>query len=475
MKFFDLHKGLWRNLAWVAMIFMTFQVSFAQSTAKKPLFQNITITNGKQSAKPTPTPGIKKTGSSSAINAPVVRTGMRTSIPALAELSIPGYSGVLVESLDGKTVLDSYSSSTFNPASNVKVATSYAVLRTFGVNYRFRTDIWTDGQIDPSTGTLNGNLYLSGRDPMFNLEHGVRLARELNRMGVNKVNGDLIVTDNFAMNYSASSKRSGYLLSATLNGGRRSKAATAAWKKYQANSGTYAGAGALPSVVMGGDVYVEALPTNARLLFSHESAPLREIVKVTMSYSNNFLSERLGDMLGGAYAVARIVQLDARVPPGHFTLQTCSGLGINRVTPKAQMQLLRTFRTFLQRNRMTFADVMPVAGLDAGTLRGRFNTEFNLGSVVGKTGTLGRTDGGVSTLSGQMTTRNGTYLFVICSKIELCARRNGQTTGKDQDFVSKRFGDTRLRIILKRFLSNGGSGEHSLPPFCVLYLLNRRK
>ena len=376
-----------------------------------PLFQNLALAG--EEPQPSPTPGVKKTGSSSAINAPVVRNGMRLSIPALSEIDIPGYSGVLVESLDGKTVMDSYSDSAFNPASNVKVATSYAVLRTFGVDYRFRTDVWTDGQIDRETGTLNGNLYISGRDPMFNLEHGTRLAHELNRMGIIKIEGDMIVTDNFAMNYSPSSKRSGNLLSTTLSATKRSRAAATAWTKFLTASGRFDESGAIPSVTTAGGVFVDGLPSNARLLFSHESAPLKEIVKVTMSYSNNFLSERLGDMLGGAVAVAKIVQMDARVPQEQFDLQTCSGLGINRVTPKAQMKLLRTFRAFLQRNRMTFADVMPVAGLDDGTLRRRFNDESNLGSVVGKTGTLGRTDGGVSTLSGQITTRQGVYLFVI--------------------------------------------------------------
>ncbi|MDM7922581.1 MAG: D-alanyl-D-alanine carboxypeptidase, partial [Pyrinomonadaceae bacterium] len=51
--------------------------------------------------------------------------------------------------------------------------------------------------------------------------------------------------------------------------------------------------------------------------------------------------------------------------------------------------------------------------LDDGTLEGRFATDYSRGSVVGKTGTLGRTDSGVSTLSGEMTTRNGKFLFVI--------------------------------------------------------------
>ncbi|NNE66881.1 MAG: hypothetical protein HKN33_09965 [Pyrinomonadaceae bacterium] len=411
MKFLDFRNSYWSFLACLVTVLFAVQSSNAQQGTRKPLLQDIKVASA--DPVPTPTPGVKKTGSSSAINAPVVSKGMRRSIPALSDVAIPGYSGVLIESLDGRTVIDSYSSSTFNPASNVKVATAYAVLKTFGVNYRFRTDIWTDGQIDRKTGTLDGNLYVSGRDPMFNLEHGVNLAYELNKLGINNISGDLIVTDNFAMNYSGSSQRSARLLNKTMNAVSRSRGAAKSWQKFVVNSRMYTGGSTLASVTTSGGTYVEGLPTNARLLFSHESAPLREIVKVTMSFSNNFLSERLGEMLGGAYGVARIVQMDARVPPGHFTLQTCSGLGINRVTPKAQLRLLRTFKTFLQRNRMSFSDVMPVAGLDAGTLRGRYNTTFNLGSVVGKTGTLGRTDGGVSTLSGQIKTRTGTYLFVI--------------------------------------------------------------
>jgi D-alanyl-D-alanine carboxypeptidase len=56
---------------------------------------------------------------------------------------------------------------------------------------------------------------------------------------------------------------------------------------------------------------------------------------------------------------------------------------------------------------------MPVAGVDKGTLENRFDTDFATGSVVGKTGTLGNTDSGVSTLSGEINTRNGKLLFVI--------------------------------------------------------------
>jgi D-alanyl-D-alanine carboxypeptidase/D-alanyl-D-alanine-endopeptidase (penicillin-binding protein 4) len=222
----------------------------------------------------------------------------------------------------------------------------------------------------------------------------------------------LIVTSSFIMAFNASNQSSANTLFTTLDSSRRSVAATRSWQGYLATGKTN-GAYGFPGVSFTGKMYVDIIPTNAKLLFTHESAPLKEIVKVTMCYSNNFLAERLGDMLGGAYAVARTVQLNAGVPPDQFILQTSSGLGINRVTPQAMMKLLRTFRTELARYKLTFADVMPIAGVDPGTLQKRLNSFSTVGSVVGKTGTLGNTDGGASALSGEMQTRNGKLLFVI--------------------------------------------------------------
>ncbi len=382
---------------------------------QKPLLQPIIVQPDKtNSSQPTgvnqqksAAPLVTKTGSSS----PTSVVTRKTSFPVLADVAIPGYSGILVENLDGNVVLDSASNFPFNPASNVKIATAYAVLKTFGPDYRFPTSFWTDGQLEQATGTLYGNLYVSGRDPMFSNEHAVSVAAELNRLGVRSITGDLIVTDNFAMNYSTQAQYSGNALLAVLNSVKRSAAATRAWNNYLISSRKTAVS--VPSVAVAGGVYVQALPTNAKLVFSHESAPMREILKVTLCYSNNFLSERLGDMLGGPYAVARIVQQGGQIAPEEFYIQTASGLGINRVTPRAMMKLLRALRSDLTKNKMSFTDIMPVAGIDKGTLEGRFDTDFARGSVVGKTGTLGQTDGGVSSLAGEIQTRNGKLLFVI--------------------------------------------------------------
>ncbi|MGH9902282.1 MAG: D-alanyl-D-alanine carboxypeptidase, partial [Pyrinomonadaceae bacterium] len=65
-------------------------------------------------------------------------------------------------------------------------------------------------------------------------------------------------------------------------------------------------------------------------------------------------------------------------------------------------------------HRLSPADIMPVAGIDPGTLQKRYSFSPGRGSIIAKTGTLIRTDGGASALVGQFRTQGGeTLLFVI--------------------------------------------------------------
>jgi len=332
-------------------------------------------------------------------------------MPVLEEANIPGNSGVLFEAVDGRPIVDSYSDYSFNPASNVKIAMAFAVLKVFGPEYRFVTNIWIDGTIDRETNTLNGDVYVSGRDPMFQFEHAVTIARELNRFGIINVTGNLYVTDNFSINQSGSAVQSAGVLLSTLKSSTRSAAASRAWSNFLSLTGI-SDDGTIPTVIFSGNASVASLPATTALLFSHESVPLRDIVKNNLCFSTNPLSERLGAMVGGPQAVARLVHQHAGVAPEDFVIQTASGLGVNRVTPRAMMRLLRALRDDLAKYEMTFADIMPVAAVDQGTLSGRFGGAMR-GSVVGKTGTLGITDSGVSSLAGEINTKNGPVLFVI--------------------------------------------------------------
>lgn len=328
-----------------------------------------------------------------------------------------GVQGVLIETLDGKIVSNQAENDQFNPASNVKLATALVALRTLGASHRFATGVWADGAIDKTTGTLAGNLYISGRDASFHYEHAVLLARELNQLGIKEVTGDLIVAPGFTMNFSPSASRSGGELYDTLDSTLRPAAAVRAWNYERTLLNDQASLATVPSVAVMGAVAVAPVAPTAKLLVTQRSSKLVDILKVLLCYSNNFMADRIGEALGGPESVQQKLTADLGLAPGEIRLATLSGLGVNRISPRVMMKIYRELRTELKKVGLTPASIMPVAGIDPGTLEDRFTGLPWRGSVIAKTGTLLRTDGGASSLVGQMRAANGeVLLFVIMNQ-----------------------------------------------------------
>jgi len=340
----------------------------------------------------------------------------RTAQPAYLT-QIHGLQGVLAETLDGSTLAAQAVDGKFNPASSIKLATALAALKTFGPEHRFLTSVWASGKIDQATGTLAGDLIVAGHDPSFHYEHAVMLARELNELGIRTISGKLIVSPGFTMNFDWSTKRSGELLRDTLDTTRRSTFATQAWTDERTLRNDAASLRTVPSVVVLGEVAVGAAPPEASALLTHKSSKLVDILKVLLCYSNNFMAERIGDTVGGPQAVRTMLLEKLKINPDEVFISSTSGLGTNRVTPRAMMKILRGLGDELTQDKLSLSDILPVAGIDPGTLEDRFTTDIARGSVVAKTGTLAHTDGGASSLVGQMQTKSGrVVLFVILNE-----------------------------------------------------------
>ena len=166
-----------------------------------------------------------------------------------------------------------------------------------------------------------------------------------------------------------------------------------------------------------GEVEVNPVAADAKLVLSQKSSKLVDILKVLLCYSNNFMAERLGDSVGGVQSVRRQLTNSLGLSSSEFMISSLSGLGVNRVSPRTMMKIFRALREELRKNKLSTTDIMPVAGIDPGTLQDRFTGPAWRGSVIAKTGTLIRTDGGVSSLVGQMKTAGGeTLLFVIMNR-----------------------------------------------------------
>jgi serine-type D-Ala-D-Ala carboxypeptidase/endopeptidase (penicillin-binding protein 4) len=79
-----------------------------------------------------------------------------------------------------------------NPASTMKLVTTYAALELLGPTHQWKTEFYADGPL--KDGILHGNLYLKGGgDPKLNMEKLWLLLRDLRANGVRQVNGDLVL------------------------------------------------------------------------------------------------------------------------------------------------------------------------------------------------------------------------------------------------------------------------------------------
>ena len=83
-----------------------------------------------------------------------------------------------------------------NPASTMKLVTTYAALEMLGPTHQWKTEFYTDGTLN--NGILQGNLYLKGGgDPKLNMEKLWLLMRDLRANGVQQITGDLVLDRNF--------------------------------------------------------------------------------------------------------------------------------------------------------------------------------------------------------------------------------------------------------------------------------------
>ncbi len=319
-----------------------------------------------------------------------LRVEADAEVAYLKELSTRGVDlwdqGIRVESLDGSLIYaDHHGDRVFNPASVIKIGTTLAALERFGPKHRFETSFYVNGTIDEK-GVLDGDLILeSDGDPEMGTTDLVRLARQLTRKGLRRVEGRLLIAGPFTVGNLYSKKWVTRHLSRTLRRiGLR-----------------------VPTEVGFGE-------RRGTLMAQRFSEPLREILFYQNARSNNTIADRLGVSLGGPRAVERYLETEVGIPANQVRVVRASGLRSNRITPTGTVMMLRKMVRWLEKNQMSPEDVMPVAGIDRGTLRLRFSARAHRGAVVAKTGTLVATDEGISTLAGILYTKDhGPMLFAI--------------------------------------------------------------
>ncbi|MGV8991535.1 MAG: D-alanyl-D-alanine carboxypeptidase/D-alanyl-D-alanine endopeptidase [Thiobacillus sp.] len=117
-----------------------------------------------------------------------------TFTQALMQAGIPLENvAVRVQSLDAaEPMLSHNTEAAFNPASVMKLVTSFAALNQLGPGYTWSTDVWANGTL--KEGVLDGDLVIKGYgDPTLTLERMWLLQRGLRARGVQHIRGNLVL------------------------------------------------------------------------------------------------------------------------------------------------------------------------------------------------------------------------------------------------------------------------------------------
>ncbi len=113
---------------------------------------------------------------------------------ALARAGIPlSAAAVWTQPIGGaRAGLAVNSSKPMNPASTIKLLTTYAALELLGPAYSWKTEVWASGTL--SEGALEGDLVLrGGGDPRLTVEHLWQLVQAVRSRGVRDIRGGLIL------------------------------------------------------------------------------------------------------------------------------------------------------------------------------------------------------------------------------------------------------------------------------------------
>lgn len=116
---------------------------------------------------------------------------------ALARAHLPDSAvAVWVQALDApRPAIAHRAEAAMNPASVMKLLTTWAALDVLGPTHAWTTRVTVDAPLPPpGGGTLDGNLYLvGGGDPVLGYDRLSRLLRQVRGLGIDRIGGDLVL------------------------------------------------------------------------------------------------------------------------------------------------------------------------------------------------------------------------------------------------------------------------------------------
>ncbi len=335
------------------------------------------------------------------------------------------------------------------PASTMKILTSITALTTLPDNYRYRTEIYLDGNI--SGGTLDGDIYcVGGMDPMITYDDLLSLARQIADKGVKRIRGRIMADksmkdeeeefgegwcwddknptlspllygkrDEFLSQFAKALRRTKIDVKASLANGRLPKEKATLLCSVERR---------IDEVMV--DMMKESDNLFAESMFYQIAAeevrhPITKQEEKERKRNRKQDDSRLATAKTAARVVAHVID---SIMPYEATYRIADGSGLslyNYVTADIETEMLR----YAYHNKAIYdrlLPTLPIAGID-GTLERRMTSGREYANVRAKTGTLT----GIYSLAGYCTASNGhTIAFAILTQ--------GSMTGRPaRDFIDK--------------------------------------
>ncbi len=322
-------------------------------------------------------------------------------LQALAREVVGVGQGVFVVAEDGTVLASEAAERAVHPASVTKIATTLALLAKLGPDHRFTTTLRAGGSV--GDGAVHGDLIVeAGGDPFLVDEGAFLILRRLHGLGVRRVDGGLAVGGPLIFDWQRDPQ--GKALARTLAG------TTGTWP-------TAPGWPALRDAALTFQSTVPKKSTPGDTLLTYRSPPLLAVLKALNGYSNNVF-HFASDAIGGPAAVEEAAR--AAVPPAlraEIRIVNAAGGGTeNRISPRAAVAFTDALRRELARLGRDLTAVLPVSGIDPGTLRERLlRAPAGRGIVVGKTGTYG-SEGACALTGALRSSRYGIVTFAVLNR-----------------------------------------------------------
>lgn len=325
-----------------------------------------------------------------------------------------------VDLVTGKQVYARNLSLPLIPASNQKLAVTYACLLALGPSFRFTTDVLGEGELDGSL--WRGDIVLKGYgDPTLSTLDLLQLASQLYDQGIRRISGRIVGDESF---FDSKRMAPGWKPWFFINESAPLSALTVDRALFQghitrdpalAAAMSFRAALLRVGITVAGRGITGQADAAAVPLASIESVPLDQILQFMDHESDNFTAEMLLKQLGAGFSdqgttatgatVIRQLLVEQQIPLAGVRIVDGSGLSrLDRLTANAVVAMLRA--SWLDQDlREILLSALPVAGR-SGTLDTRMRGTAAAGRVRAKTGTLNE----ASALSGYASRR---YAFSV--------------------------------------------------------------